>query len=211
MYNGIIDLNHNDSIDFARVQAAGITAIIHKATEGATVQDKKYRDRRDQARSLGFLWGTYHFATNAPVADQINNFLTWAQVQDSDFIALDYEPHGEITMSLSQAEDFVQRIHDQLGRWPVIYGGGDLLGTQMPQHLDSVIGNCPLWYANYQKIATPPIPKPWTKFTLWQYTDGENGNEPVKTDGATCDRNTFDGTADDLANAWPFSGGGEGD
>jgi len=210
MFDGIIDLNHNDAIDFDQVKAAGITAIIHKATEGATVQDDKYRTRRDQAKAMGcFLWGTYHFATNADVGDQVNNLLTWAEPGDTDFIALDFEPnktrHGvNITMSFAQAEDFVQRIHAKLGRWPVIYGGGDLLGTQAPMHPDTVLVNCPLWYANYQAIATPPIPAPWTAYTLWQYTDGNSGNEPRTTPGATCDRNVFAGTADALAAAWPF-------
>jgi len=204
VFNGIIDLNHNDSLDLAQVQAAGITAIIHKATEGATVQDPMYQSRRDAARAMGFLWGTYHFATNAAVDDQISNFLTWAEPQESDFIALDYETHGSITMSFAQAEQFVQTIHDKLGRWPVIYGGGDLLAQQAPQHPGTILVNCPLWYANYEEIATPPIPSPWSAYTLWQYTDGMNGNEPRATPGATCDRNVFDGTSEQLAAAWPF-------
>ena len=214
MYDGIIDLNHNDALNLAQVQAAGITAIIHKATEGATVQDAKYRDRRDQAAGMGFLWGTYHFATNAPVADQVNNLLTWSQITKDDddvLIALDFETNktksgNVITMSFAQAEEFVQRIHDQLGRWPVIYGGGDLLAVQAPQHPDTILVNCPLWYAFYTTTEgkLPAIPKPWTKFTLWQYTDGEVGTEPIKTPGATCDRNRFDGTSEQLAAAWPF-------
>lgn len=204
MYNGIIDLFHSDSIDFAQVQAAGITAIIHKATEGATVQDQTYPSRRDQARSMGFLWGAYHFATNADVDSQVQNFLNWAQIEDSDFIALDFESHGNITMSFDQAEQFVQKINDQLDRWPVIYGGGDLLAKLAPQNPDTILVNCPLWFADYNEITTPPIPAPWTKYTLWQYTDGNSGNQPRTTPGATCDRNTFDGTADDLQLAWPF-------
>ena len=221
MYDGIIDLYHFDDVDLQRVQAAGITAIIHKATEGATVQDKPYRDRRDQARDLGFLWGAYHFGTNAGVGDQLANFLNWAEIDDSDFIALDYEPHGKITMSFAQAEEFVQRLHDELGRWPAIYGGPDLLGTEAPKHPGTVLGNCPLWYAYYREVAAPPIPKPWTKFTLWQYTDSEHGNQPRLTDGTShkndkgvtifgCDRNVFDGTADDLVGAWPFAFNGGG-
>jgi lysozyme len=69
MFDGIIDIHHAKKIDFDRVRNAGIIAIIHKATEGATFRDKSYRERREIARDMGFLWGTYHYSSGKPVAD----------------------------------------------------------------------------------------------------------------------------------------------
>jgi lysozyme len=53
--NAIIDIYHRTTIDFDKVKNAGIAAIIHKATEGASFQDKEYSKRKQIAKSKGFL------------------------------------------------------------------------------------------------------------------------------------------------------------
>jgi lysozyme len=63
MINTIVDIFHQNSIDFDRVKAAGIVAIIHKATEGSRFKDSEYQNRRAHAKELGFLWGGYHFVS----------------------------------------------------------------------------------------------------------------------------------------------------
>ena len=68
MINTIIDIYHEEHIDFQQVKDAGIRAIIHKATEGTGFIDPKYRDRKRVAKGMGFLWGAYHFSTGASVA-----------------------------------------------------------------------------------------------------------------------------------------------
>jgi lysozyme len=126
MFDGIIDINHNARIDLGRMQAAGIIAIIHKATEGVTVTDDRYHERREQAKAAGFLWGAYHFSSGLTVADQVANFITFAQPEDDELVALDWEESskkGSANMTRAQAEEFVQRLADQLGRLPVVYGG----------------------------------------------------------------------------------------
>jgi len=147
MYDGIIDLNHNDDIDFAKVKAKGeIAAIIHKVSEGSTFVDQHFDERRKAARTLGFLWGAYHFGTNADVGAQLKNFLAHAQIEATDFVALDYEKRtlkdgSDITMSLDQAEEFVTRLHEKLGRFPAIYGS-DLLAHAAQVRPQSVLGRC---------------------------------------------------------------------
>lgn len=76
MIDSIIDIYHQNNVDFARAREDGIMAIIHKATEGATFRDSEYRERRRLAKDLGFLWGAYHFSTGADVEDQVENFFT---------------------------------------------------------------------------------------------------------------------------------------
>jgi lysozyme len=217
MFDGIIDINHNAEIDFARVQTAGIIAIIHKATEGVTVQDKRYHPRRDEAKAAGFLWGAYHFSSGLTVADQVANFLTFAQPEEDELVALDWEESsmkGSKNMTRAQAEEFVQRVADKLGRLPAVYGGG-LMRDQLTGVKKSVLSGCPLWYQRY--LSTPKgIPTIFDSFTLWQYTDGHLGTKPTFTDGVSekddhghsingvADRNRFDGTADELRERWPF-------
>ena len=207
MINTIIDLYHGNSVDLKAAKAGGILAVIHKATEGASVVDSQYLARRDAAKALGLLWGGYHFSSGSSVADQVRNFLTHALPANEELIALDWEPSSEgPNMTLDQAHHFVQMIKDETGRWPMLYGGS-LLRESLGQQSDSILSNCPLWYC---RLAPAPIGIPtqvWPSYTLWQYTDGNSGPQPHSTPGADAnlDRNIFQGTAQDLLTAWPFT------
>ena len=67
----VIDIYHGDPVqDFARVKAAGIVGVIHKASQGGAVVDQSYASRRKLALAAGLKWGAYHFFdfTASPVA-----------------------------------------------------------------------------------------------------------------------------------------------
>ena len=58
----VIDIYHGDAVqDFARVKAAGIVGVIHKASQGGAVVDRAYASRRKLALAAGLKWGAYHF------------------------------------------------------------------------------------------------------------------------------------------------------
>ena len=195
MFDGIIDINHNNDIDLAAAKAAGIVAVIHKATEGATYQDPLYSTRRAQAKELGLLWGAYHFGTAASVDDQIANFLTAAALEDGDLAALDYEENSGNQMSLDQAEEFVTAFMSETGWLPLIYGSNLLKGAGS----SSVLGSCKLWIADYTTASQPTLPPLFNSYTLWQFSDGT-----VLTAGAAVDRDAYDGTQAELIAGWPF-------
>lgn len=205
MINTIIDIYHGNSIDFQKAKQGGVVAIIHKATQGVTVRDSTYQDRRARAKELGFLWGSYHFSTGAPVADQVGNYLSYARPEDDELISLDWEPSAPPNMTVQQAQQFVQMIKSETGRWPVVYGGS-LLRESIGHNPDAILANCPLWYVRY---APSPIGIPtqvWPTYTLWQYTDGNDGPDPHDTPGVTgADRNIFQGTTQELKDAWPLT------
>lgn len=206
MINSIIDIYHQNTIDLPAAKAGGIVAVIHKATEGTSFRDKKYHSRRAEAKSLGLLWGAYHFSSGAAITDQVENFLKYAQPEDDELIALDWEPSNGPDMSLSQTRHFVQMIKSETGRWPVLYGG-HLLRQSVGHTTDEILKNCPLWYARYTEHPIGIPIETWPTFTLWQYTDANSGNPPHDTPGAPSgvDRNIFRGTADELAALWPFT------
>lgn len=206
MINTIIDIYHGNTIDLDECFQGGIVAIIHKATQGATMRDSKYHQRRQQAKDLGFLWGAYHFSTGGSISDQVHNFLDHARPTDDELISLDWEPSDGPDMNLDQAHHFVQMIRDETGRWPVLYGG-HLLRESIGHNPDPILRNCPLWYPRY---AAAPIGIPaqvWSTYTLWQYTDGDVGLAgPIQTPGAGgADRNIFQGTTQELKEQWPFT------
>lgn len=205
MIDSIIDTYHGNAINVEAVKEAGIVAIIHKATQGSSFKDSKYRQRRDQAKDLGLLWGAYHFSTGESVSSQVENFLAHAVPAEDDLIALDWEPSNGPDMTIEQARHFVQMVREETGRWPLIYGGHHLR-KWVGHKPDPVLSHCPLWYARY---ATHPIGIPiqiWPTYTLWQYTDGVAGPEPRETPGTSgADRNRFAGTEEELRQAWPFA------
>lgn len=199
MFDGIIDINHNDDIDLGSLAAAGVVAVIHKATEGATFQDPLYASRRAQAAQLGLLWGAYHFGTAADVGEQVSNFLAVATPGASDLVVLDYELDAGDQMTQQQAEQFVAAIEAQLGYLPVLYGSNLLT----PITSSSPLASCKLWIADYVAAAAPTLPPAFPSYVLWQYTDGTVPS-PVTTAGVNVDRDRFNGTSSELKTAWPF-------
>ncbi|MHA6130454.1 glycoside hydrolase family 25 protein [Pseudomonas fluorescens group sp. PF-1] len=207
----IVDLNHDNEIDFKKIKRAGIVGVIHKASEGATFRDEKYLPRRKLALEAGLLWGAYHFSSSRNVDDQVNNFLQaidWEHLKDkSTLLCLDFEPSTSgPDMTIEQAQEFVSLVNDKTGRWPMIYGGS-LLRESISHHApDDILKNCPLWYARYRD---KPIGIPvdtWPDFTLWQYSDGNHGPKPHEVSGmGRADRNCFNGTLEDLKAGWPFA------
>jgi len=206
MIDTIVDLNHWGQPDFSELVSAGIAAVIHKATEGATFQDPEFAGRRVAARAAGLLWGSYHFVSGVSVTDQLDNYVEHAQPSDDELVCIDYERSTSgPDMSLAQLERFVVLLTQRIGRPPVIYGG-DLLRQAAGLNPSPVLAQCPLWYARYGPQPTGIPPGIWQTYTLWQYTDGALGPEPHEAAGiGRCDRSRYDGTEAQLRRAWPFS------
>jgi lysozyme len=200
MINTIIDLSHHNNCDLPTIQNAGIVAIVHKASQGAAFIDPQYAARKQQALAMGFLWGSYHFGTGVDVMDQVSNFLrSVGTLAPNELLALDFEPNpGGMSMTLDQAHQFVTLIQNELGFWPMIYGGYTIRAS-IGTNPDPILANCPLWYARYAAAPYGIPHQVWPSYTLWQYSDLGT------VDGVgPCDRNWYQGTTDDLTAAWPF-------
>jgi lysozyme len=195
LLNVIVDLSHHNTVtSFDDARTAGIRAVIHKATEGTTFIDATYDDRKARAKAAGLLWGAYHFGTNGDVAGQVSHFLDIANPAATDLLVLDFEPHPrEGTMTLAQAEEFVTTLAAQTGRQPALYSGQSFLNDQLGNNIDTPLADCPLWIARYS-LQLPVIPKAFTQFVIWQYTDGSMGPQPHQVAGiGRCDRDKFNG------------------
>jgi len=202
----IIDIYQGDNVDsFQTAYDAGLRAVIHKATTGATGRDARYAERRGPALAAGLLWGAYHWGTKANVAAQIENFLKRAQPDEHTLVALDFEKTPGNQMSIQQAHQFLQGIEQKLGRKAVVYCGGYLKDTLHHQK-DAVLGAHRLWLAQYGNHAVPQ--DSWESYWLWQYTDGKSGPDPKKCPGVPgnskgeldCDR--YEGTLAQLRTEW---------
>lgn len=201
--NRIVDLNHSNGLNFDKFTDI---AIIHKATQGDSFRDQEYRTRRTIAKMRGILWGAYHFSTGEDAVMQADNFLDFAQPDDTDLISLDWEPSPGNDMTLAQAEAFCRRVKERTGRFPVVYGGS-LLREKIGDGTSEILAQCPLWHVIYRATPDLIVKKVWPKgYTLWQYTDGVNGRLPHATPGCNgADRNIYDGTEEKLREEWPFT------
>jgi lysozyme len=205
MFNGVIDVSHHNRIDnWTAVRQAGVVAVVHKATEGATFRDPAFTRRRVEVKATGLLWGSYHFSSGVDVAAQVDNYLAHASPEADELICLDYEEStAGADMTLGQAEAFVDLVERRLGRAPLLYGGR-LLRDTLAGKTAPLLSRCPLWYARF---ADEPagVPSPWERWTFWQYTDGRAGPEPREVEGiGPVDRDLFNGSETEFFARWPF-------
>lgn len=195
--NVVIDLSHFNTVtSFADVKSAGIVGIIHKATQGTNWSDPTYSIRKPQALAAGLLWGAYHFGTNDDGAAQAQYFLKVVNPGPNDLLALDFEENPGSQMTIAQAEQFVTEVFNQTGRYPGFYSDA-LAGKLLGNNKSAILANCWFWRAQYGSSA-PIVPPTWSTWTMWQYT--ESG--PVSGISAPCDRDTFNGTMDQLSQLW---------
>jgi len=204
MLNAVVDLSHyNNAVNFSEARQGGLLGVVHKATQGTFETDPEYAARRPLALAAGLLWGAYHFGTDADGAAQAQHFLSTARPAPGVLLMLDFEaPAAGPGMSRAQAEAFVQAVHAATGRYPGLYSTcGYLAATGAEQ--SSVLAKCWLWLAEYAPIAEPKAPPLWRTWTMWQYTDGQAGNEPRSAPGiGPCDRDIFNGELPGMLALW---------
>lgn len=164
--------HHNPTPDFKKAKAAGLQWCIHKATEGSTVTDKTYGERRQLAAEAGILWGAYAFAR--PDADgkdaklEVQHLMKVARPKAGDIVpALDFE------VSHPGAEAWCKEWMAELGRLLKLKGlampkralhyGPNDFGADYPHYR---------WVPRYNNQNTPPN-VPWD---IFQFSNGQLGN-----------------------------------
>jgi lysozyme len=196
LLNAVIDLSHHNTVtSFQKIKDAGILGIIHKATQGTGFIDNKYAGRRSGARDAGLMFGSYHFGIRGDPKGQADHYLEKADPGEKDLIVLDFEPNSNGgTMTLREAEAFVERVQDQTGRFPGLYSGESFINEKLGDNTDTVLKECFLWIAKFS-AQKPKVPPAFPFFTLHQYTDGNVGPEPHTVPGVgPCDRDKFNGS-----------------
>ncbi len=219
----MIDISENTTVsDFRLVRQSNILAVIHKASEGSFYADTACAARRPQAEAAGLLWGTYHFGKgDSSGAQQAAFYLAASRPGPRTLLALDLEANEgdpSNSMTLEQAEAFVQAVAQATGRLPIVYvqpawangdplpGSGLSFGARITP--DSILARCGLWVADYHD--SPEIPLAWAAsgWRLWQYAGDENATQPaygqtnIVQGLSQCDRDLFNGDAAALHRFW---------
>ena len=210
--DAVIDISaHTTVSDFRLVRASNILAVIHKASEGDFYADPACAARRPQAEAAGLLWGTYHFGKgDSPGAQQAAFFLDSSRPLSRTLLALDLEVNEgdpSNSMTLEQAEAFVQAVASATGRLPLVYVHPTWAnGARITP--DSILARCGLWVVDYR--ASPQIPRAWATsgWRLWQYASDEyagrraHGRNSIVQGLDRCDRNLFNGDVAALYQFW---------
>jgi GH25 family lysozyme M1 (1,4-beta-N-acetylmuramidase) len=201
-FSGIIDLYGGNDFRALPLFASGVRLAIHKAGEWEMETPKRtYRERKAQWQKVGGLWGNYFlpFASSTPE----EMFSAWMDCDPDPAIlrAIDWESDGSGTATQAQIRDLARLHEDRFGYLPVLYGSNTL--TEMKA--DAVLSACPFWYANpstHGKAPTTFAPQhpPQGNIALWQWSQ-DSDDVSVQHDGI--DFNAFDGTAEELAAAFP--------
>jgi Lyzozyme M1 (1,4-beta-N-acetylmuramidase) len=176
-FTGIIDIYHENGFSVASTVAAGVTAVLHKASEGTSSTDEKYATRKAAAINAGLLWGAFHLTNGGKPKKQLDNFLGMEDGSAPNILlALDWERSKDGTIvDIDGIREFVQLFHDALGRYPVLYGGWTLRDTPEIVMGDELLGKCPLWYQRYNWEPRALPVRTWPTYTLWQFADENRG------------------------------------
>lgn len=195
MLNGADCSHWQSTFDATAFKAGGWSFVIHKCTQNTDFQDPQYATRKQQALDAGILWGSYHFLNPGNATVQADFYLSVVKPDGKTLLCLDYE-----TGTVADAEEFVQRIHECTGVYPLLYTRASMILQQIGNE-PTLLTNCKLWLASY--TVKPVLPSQWSMWMLVQHTDGIFGPEPHSAPGiGLCDCDLFYGTFDQLRVAW---------
>lgn len=178
----VIDISHwQGSPDFEEVKAAGVLAMIHKATEGVGYTDPTLHKNFINARDAGLACCTYHWLKPGGSArEQIEYYLEVINPEVGERVVIDYEEDG---CTLDDLHEAVQALIDYRHNLQITVYSGHLLKEQLGNTHDKLLAkNTDLWMAQYT-TGTPSWPKgTYPQWSLWQYSeqghvDGISGSE----------------------------------
>jgi GH25 family lysozyme M1 (1,4-beta-N-acetylmuramidase) len=190
-----------------------VVAIIHRATIGDRV-DRKYAERRDEAKKRGYKWGAYHFGKPGDPIQQADFFLNTVKPAADDLIALDLKSEDASKhMSLDEARVFIKRIKQKTGRYPFVYANNEVTKAISDKYgADDLFAKTRLWYARFKRNVTDFPQATWEIYTLWQFSSEQNcsaANRPaclytVPGTEYDMDVDVYNGTIEELRSKWPF-------
>ena len=209
-----IDPYEGNTIDWDELATdKRVVAIIHRATIGDRA-DRKYAERRDEAKKRGYKWGAYHFGRPGDPIRQADFFLDTVKLTADDLIALDLEStDGSKHMSFDEARVFIKRVKEKTGRYPLIYANNEVTKAITEQYADDeVFSQTHLWYARFKRTVTDFPKGMWKTYALWQFSSEQNcssANRPaclytVPGTEYDMDVDVYNGTIEQLKTKWPF-------
>ena len=189
---------YQKDITWSKAKAAGVDFAFIKITEGTTShEDGTYnlRNRVLSAQASGIKIGYYHFCRPGNVAipeddanEEITNVLNHTSILPVANLPLvvDLEAYSDSDIWDNKKDHMNRYINTFISRLKgegismILYSNKSFL----EDNTTTSYGTYPLWiaaYLNNPEVSLPQIPKAWTEWKIWQFTekgqiDGYNGS-----------------------------------
>jgi lysozyme len=190
-----IDISHHqDFPDFTKVKAAGVIAMIHKATEGSSYIDPNRDKNCSNAIKAGIAVATYHWLSpGSSPTSQMKFYLDNLQPVQGERVVIDYEEDGCTLDDLHEAVNAL--LNDPRDLRVTVYSG-HLLKEQLNGNYDKLLAeNTDLWLAQYTSGSPSWSEGTYPAWALWQYSESGTING---ISGSLVDLNRFNGSDDQL-------------
>jgi len=181
----IVDISSNNGIIDFTTLANHVSELFIRVTMGYGTQDKLSKSNAQGATAAGIPISYYHFAyphsNTDPIEDstkQANYFLsvinTLPAYQD---LVIDCEPFDAQGTDTDYTQEqyaqwlsnFLLVVKQATGKDMIIYTYADYLNRHLPDN--HKFGAYELWIASYADVLDPTVPKGWTNWYMWQYTE----------------------------------------
>jgi GH25 family lysozyme M1 (1,4-beta-N-acetylmuramidase) len=206
-----IDVSHwQGTINWTKVDQAGVSFAFMKATESTTYTDTAFAANWSAAKAAGIYRGAYHFAqpgksSGAAQAQYYVSKVGAAAFKTAGVLppVLDLEVAGGLSAASlrSWVSSWLQTTESLTGRVPILYFSPSFWTDHMGN--STAYTRYPLWIAHYTTASAPRVPGGWPKWTFWQYTSSGS----VSGIAGNVDKNRFNGTTAELAALTNTTGG----
>lgn len=196
-----------------------------RATVGYGDVDSKFESYWEQMCDLDIMRGAYHFAYPKSVSttiakdaeDEANFFADTVGEAEAQWgnglsagsvmpLVLDYEQKTPWSHEENREwiVTFIQTLQRATHRGVIIYTGDNVWRTQLGG--DPSLTGLPLWVPHYSNGRVPSM-TPWTRWLIWQWSGGGNGDIyqqltgkpfPGAVNGGSVDVNAWWGTLEQL-------------
>jgi lysozyme len=175
---GIDVSGYQGQVDWSSLFVAGVRWCSCKATENLSFIDKQWKRNVETAPAGGMMAVLpYHFfhPGRDPIA-QARHFYEVAGGSTGRPV-VDFETMKGVTYERA-ARDLLTFIMEVEGMWKceiIIYSGPSILTAMFNNQgeIANALSSRDLWVAHWG-VNNPKVPRPWTKWVLWQF-DGDKG------------------------------------
>lgn len=205
----LIDPYHGNSIDWVQLSTEPrVAAIIHKSTSGTKEIDSAYLYRKQEAKSRGYLWGSYHWGVTGKPEEQADHYIDTVAPTEDELIAIDLvDATSNKLMNADEALRFARRVRERIGRYPVLYTNHASAKLISTKYRNTDFAKMPLWYARFKGVVGDFPAEVWQSYTIWQFSSEILLQMNIPGTKADMDVNVFNGTVEQLRANWPLTKG----
>ena len=166
--HGIDVSSYQGRIDWPEVARHRVRFAFIKASEGATLRDRRFARNWKQARAAGVLCGAYHYfqpSKNGKIqADLFARTVPLAAGDLPPVLDVEAVNFHDVAVMRREVSRWLRLVEAHYGVRPILYSNYSFYRRHLAGHFDSY----PLWLAHYE-VAKPTMPR--DKWIIWQHSD----------------------------------------